>query len=75
MSAVLVEMAQVLKPRKYCCVIVGSNEIQTGGVRLEHRITEDAEKSGLRLAKTIVKPIEGIQNSMTHEDVLVFQKG
>jgi len=75
MKQVLAEMARVLKPRKYSCVIVGSNEIQTGGIRLEHRITEDAEKSGLHLAKTIIKPIEGIQNSMTHEDILVFQKG
>jgi SAM-dependent methyltransferase len=68
------EMARVLKPGKYCVIIIGSNEIQTGGFRFEENVKEFAQKHDLRLEKAMIKPIRGIQNSMTDEYVLFFRK-
>jgi DNA modification methylase len=37
-NQVLWEMYRVLKPNKYAVIIIGSNDIQTGGIRLEQRL-------------------------------------
>lgn len=68
------EMARVLKPGKFCVIIIGSNEIQTGGFRFEENAKEFAQKHGLKLKKAMIKPIRGIQNSMADEYVLFFKK-
>jgi len=49
MNKVLSEMARVLKVGKYAVVIIGSNDIQTGGIRLETKIEEMAVKNGFVL--------------------------
>lgn len=74
MDSVLSEMARVLKNNKYAVIIIGSNDIQTGGVRLEEKIKEMAPHHGLMLVKEILKPIKGIRNTMKDEYVLFFRK-
>lgn len=71
----LSEWARVLKPGGYAVIIIGSNEIQTGGIRHEVEVKSFAPEVGLALQKEMIKPIRGIQNSMTEEYVLFFRKG
>jgi 23S rRNA G2445 N2-methylase RlmL len=75
MSKVLSEMHRVLKKDKYAVIIIGSNDIQTGGIRLETKVEEMAIKLGFVLDQKIVKPIKGIQNTMKEEYILFFRKG
>jgi len=74
MNKVLSEMHRVLKPNKYAVIIIGSNDIQTGGIRLETKIEEMAVKIGFELNQKIVKPIKGIQNTMKDEYILFLRK-
>lgn len=74
MDLSLAEMARVLKPDRYAVVIIGSNDIQTRGVRLESRVTELAEARGLVLDRALLKPIKGIQNTMKDEYMLFLRK-
>lgn len=74
MDKVLSEMARVLKIGKYAVIIIGSNDIQTGGIRLETKIEEMALKHGFALDQKIVKPIKGIQNTMREESMLFLRK-
>ena len=74
LKVMLIEMARVLKFNKYCVVIIGSNEIQTGGIRFEEEIKKLSPDFGLSLEKMMHKPIRGIQNSMTEEYVIFLKK-
>jgi len=74
MNKVLAEMHRVLKNDKYAVIIIGSNDIQTGGIRLETKVEEMAIKLGFVLDQKIVKPIKGIQNSMKDEYILFLRK-
>ncbi len=74
MRMVCFEMARVLKPDKYAIIIIGSNTNQTGGIRLEDKIIYFCEEAKLKLIKSIVKPIKGLQNTMKDEYVLFFKK-
>lgn len=74
MEKVMSEISRVLKVGKYAVIIIGSNDIQTGGVRLENKIKEFGTKHGLKLVREIRKPIKGIRNTMHEEFVLVFRK-
>lgn len=74
MGKVLCDMCRVLKSGKYAVIIIGSNDVQTGGVRLETKIEEMALKIGFALDQKIVKPIKGIQNTMKDEYILFFRK-
>jgi len=75
MNKVLSEMYRVLKKDKYAVIIIGSNDIQTGGIRLETQIEEMALKHGFVLDQKIVKPIKGIRNTMKEEYILFLRKG
>ncbi|NMB98960.1 MAG: hypothetical protein GYA35_01635 [Thermoanaerobaculaceae bacterium] len=68
------EMNRVLKQNKYAIIIIGSNDVQTGGIRLENKVEEIALKKGFLLDQKIVKPIKGIQNTMKDEYILFFRK-
>lgn len=68
------EISKVLKKGKIFVLIIGSNTNQTGGVRLENKVIESAQKYNLNLVKTIVKPIKGIRNTMKDEHILFFEK-
>jgi len=74
MNKVLKEMSRVLKIGKYAVIIIGSNDIQTGGIRLETKIEEMALNHGFILEQKMVKPIKGIQNTMKDEYVLFLRK-
>jgi len=74
MNTVLKEMARVLKVGKYAVIIIGSNDIQTGGIRLETKVEEMALKHSLVLEQKIMKPIKGIQNTMRDEYILFLKK-
>ena len=75
MNKSIAEMSRVLKPGKYCVIIIGSNEIQTGGIRHEVEMKKFAALNGMFLECEIVKPIKGIQNTMKEEFILFFKKG
>jgi len=74
MNKVISEMARVLKIGKYAVIIIGSNDVQTGGIRLETKVEEMALKNGFILDQKIVKPIKGIQNIMKDEYILFLRK-
>jgi SAM-dependent methyltransferase len=74
MNKVLSEMHRVLKKDKYAVIIIGSNDIQTGGIRLETKIEEMAINLGFILDQKIIKPIKGIQNTMKDEYILFLRK-
>jgi len=74
MNKVLSEMARVLKIGKYAVIIIGSNDIQTGGIRLEIKVEEMALNHGFVLDKKIIKPIKGIQNTMKEEYILFLRR-
>ena len=74
MRQMLREMFRVLKPGKMCVVIIGSNDIQTGGIRHEVEVKEAAAEAGFEFRKEILKPIKGMWNTMQEEYILFFQK-
>lgn len=74
MDKVISEMARVLKNGKYAVIIIGSNDVQTGGIRLEMKVEEMALKHSFSLDQKIVKPIKGIQNTMRDEYILFLRK-
>jgi len=74
MNRVMSEISRVLRIGKYVVIIIGSNDIQTGGIRLENKIKEFGNLHGLNLVREIRKPIKGIRNTMHEEYVLVFRR-
>lgn len=74
MSVALKEMARVLKPQKYCIIIIGSNSIQTRGIKLDEGFKMLASEANLELVRDMVKPIKGIQNTLHEEHVMFFRK-
>ena len=68
------EVHRVLKRGKICVVIIGSNDIQTGGIRHEVELRKAAVEVGFTCRKEMVKPIKGMRNSMREEYILFFQK-
>jgi len=87
MRRVLCEVARVLKPRRACTMVVGSNsrqlaaalgtDVSSADVRfgLEGRLVEIGEQFGLRLELSIRRLIVGIANSMREEHILFLRKG
>lgn len=67
------ELARVTKRKSKTIFIVGSNDIQTRGVRLESKIKEIAENQSFKFVLEILKPIKGLQNTMKEEYILVFE--
>ena len=74
MNNVLSEMSRVLKKGKYAVIIIGSNDIQTGGIRLENKVIEMGQHNSLVLECKFIKPIKGIRNTMKDEYILFFRK-
>jgi DNA modification methylase len=74
MNKVLSEMYRVLRTGKYAVIIIGSNDVQTGGIRLETKVEEMAVKNGFVLDQKMIKPIKGIQNTMRDEYMLFLRK-
>lgn len=72
MNTALSEMKRVSKKRSPIVIIIGTNDIQTKGVRLEDEIIKLAEKHNLQYELNINKPIRGLQNTMKSESILFF---
>ncbi|HID87137.1 MAG TPA: hypothetical protein EYP55_07125 [Anaerolineae bacterium] len=74
MDRILAECSRVLRPERFCVIVVGSNINQTGGIALEEKIIELGEGHALPLDFRIVRQIEGIRNTMRNEHLLFFRK-
>lgn len=74
MNKVVSEMSRVLKVGKYAVIIIGSNDVQTGGIRLETKVEEMALNNNFVLDQKMIKPIRGIQNTMKDEYILFFRR-
>lgn len=72
MDQALGEMKRVSKKKAPVVIIIGTNDIQTQGVRLETKVIELGEKQGLKFERNLKKPIRGLQNTMKEESVLFF---
>ena len=68
------ETSRVIKSGKYIVIIIGSNTIQTGGVRLENCVIGSAKQNKMQLVKMIRKPIRGMRNTMKDEFILIFRR-
>ena len=71
----LKEMHRVLKPRKFCVIVIGNatlygEELDTVGFTIDH-----CQKLGFHLVRNIDKIIFGLYNVMRRENILIFQKG
>jgi len=72
MNIALKEMKRVSKKNSPIVIIIGTNDIQTNGVRLETKVIELAEKQNLKFELNLIKPIRGLQNTMKNESILFF---
>lgn len=72
MDMALKEMKRVSKKNSPIVIIIGTNDIQTNGVRLETKVIELAEKQNLKFELNLIKPIRGLQNTMKNESILFF---
>ncbi len=73
LDKVFAGLARVTKKGTKTVFIVGTNDIQTKGVRLEGRIKELAESQKFKFLSEILKPIKGLQNTMKEEYILIFE--
>ncbi len=73
LDKVFAELARVTKRGSKTVFIVGTNDIQTKGVRLETKIKELAEAQKFSFVSEILKPIKGLQNTMKEEYILIFE--
>jgi hypothetical protein len=83
MTQVLSEIARVLRPGRFCCIVVGSNTNQLEGIlgtedprltSIEDRVVECGEKVGLVFVEKIARQITGIRNLMRDEYILLLQR-
>lgn len=68
-------MHRVAKKGAPIVIIIGTNDIQTGGVSLQNKVIELAKKQKLKFDFEMLKPIRGLQNTMKNESVLFFNNG
>ncbi len=73
LNKVFRELARVSKKGSKTIFVVGTNDIQTKGVRLETKIKELAEGQKFKFLFEILKPIKGLQNTMKEEYILIFE--
>jgi len=83
MEKVISECSRVLRQKKLCTIIVGTNNNQIGKALktspdevpgLHELLIEMGSRSGLRLIKMMSRPIMGISNTMRKEYILILQK-
>lgn len=72
MNKALQEMRRVSKKNVPIIIIIGTNDIQTNGIRLETKIVDLAKKQDLKFEFELAKPIKGLQNTMKNESILFF---
>lgn len=83
MDRVFAECGRVLKPDRFCTLIIGTNDNQLSkalGIPKEevkglHRImAETAQKHQFRSVRTLARQISGIANTMRNEYIVILQK-
>lgn len=83
MDVVLAECSRVLRKKRMCTIVIGTNNNQIGkalGVPpedvpgLHEMLVEQAERHSLRLVKMLSRPIVGISNTMRREYMLMLQR-
>ena len=72
MEQELKEMSRFSKKGAPTVIIIGTNDIQTGGVNLQEKIIKLAKKQNLKFNFEMLKPIRGLQNTMKNESILFF---
>ncbi len=83
MGKVLSECARVLKPERFCTIVIGTNDnqlskalgIPKADVRGLHKIIIDlAQPFGFSHVRTLARQITGIANTMRNEYIVILQK-
>jgi hypothetical protein len=83
MNSVVSECARVLKQRRCCAVIIGTNRNQLGKLLgedpdqvegLDELIIRIAGNSRMTLVRRLERRIVGLANTMRSEDILLFEK-
>ncbi len=83
MSKVLSECARVLKPGRFCTIVIGTNNNQLGKVLgvspdevkgLHEVLIDMSVTCGFKPIKMMSRPITGISNTMRREYILILQK-
>ena len=72
MDCALGEMKRVVKKKAPVVIIIGTNDLQTGGVNLQKNIIKLAKNQQFEFVLEILKPIRGMQNTMKSESILFF---
>ncbi len=70
---VFAEISRVTKRGTKTIFVVGTNDIQTKGARLEEKIKELAKVQKFKFIAEFLKPIKGLQNTMKEEYILIFE--
>jgi SAM-dependent methyltransferase len=82
-NRVLAECARVLKPGRFCTVVIGTNNQQIAKALgkmpeevegLDELVVGLADSSGLHLARRLPRKIIGMSNTMRNEDILMLAK-
>ncbi len=74
MKRAFFEMHRVSKKGAHVIMIIGTNEIQTKGAKLEPEIITIAKDNNFIFDYFLNKPIKGMNNSMKSETILFFRK-
>ncbi len=68
------EMHRVLKPGRYCVIIIGNATYQGREIKTVEFIIDYCQRIGFELVKNIDKIIYGLYNVMQKENILIFRK-
>ena len=68
------EMYRVLKPEKYCAIVIGNATYQGREIKTVEFTIDYCNKIGFKFINNIDKIIFGLYNVMQKENILVFQK-
>ncbi|MFQ3579370.1 MAG: DNA methyltransferase, partial [Bacteroidales bacterium] len=68
------EMYRVLKPQKYCAIVIGNVTFQGKEVNTTQNVIEHCRDIGFSLENKIEKIIYGLYNIMQKEYILIFRK-
>jgi DNA modification methylase len=81
MKKILREMHRVLKEDKFAVILIGTNTSQLlkiseylNKVKLEDELVRIGQDAGFSLNQRIIRPIEGIRNSIRNEEILFLRK-
>ena len=74
MSKCFKEMYRVLKPNKFCVIVIGNVTYQNEEVNTTKVTIESCKKAGFEFIEMVDKIIFGLYNVMQKEYILLFQK-